>query len=135
MDGFRKDRILVGEAASVLSSIQEAVAFVREQAGQLMSNRGTPLIYVYLRVHDVPSVDIDPEYVVTAADTRKRLLKVERQLAERLKLHTVREQLIALDQADKLVEDELVAEWHELFSSHLDDVRQGESFTDLGELE
>lgn len=52
---------------------------------------------------------------------REELEAVEARLATALSLDvgTIRPTLIALDQEGKLVEDELVADWHELHAQYL----------------
>lgn len=67
--------------------------------------------------------DLDPECFETFEDTKEKLEEVERDLAKRLKLPRgvhVRRRLIALDRCGKLVEDELVSRWHDLYSSYVD---------------
>lgn len=56
----------------------------------------------------------------------ERLTEVEALLAKRLDIsNNVREELIRLAKSHQLVEDELVAEWYELYSSYLDDMENG----------
>lgn len=65
--------------------------------------------------------DLAPECFETFEDVKEELEAVERELARRLKLRRpIRRTLIALDRANKLDEDELVARWHELYSSYAD---------------
>lgn len=58
--------------------------------------------------------------IETPAQLLAKLTAVERQLAERLGLQAdVREQLMRLDRAGQLVEDELVRDWHDLYASYV----------------
>lgn len=68
--------------------------------------------------------DEDLACVVTPEMAKQRLLGIERQLAARFGVDpsNVREHLLRLDLANKLVEDELVADWHEALSSHVSDL-------------
>lgn len=60
--------------------------------------------------------------VMTFEDTKQLLDEVEQKLAEREGLHgnNIHEQLIALDKAGKLVEDNLVADWYDALAWHND---------------
>lgn len=60
--------------------------------------------------------------VETYEQAKARLEEVEDQLARRLGLgrRLIRRELIALDRRGELVEDELVALWHELHSNYVD---------------
>jgi hypothetical protein len=60
--------------------------------------------------------------VITFEQTRIRLERVERQLAERLKLgpRNIRGTILKLIRAGRLPEDELVAEWNEQYSNYMD---------------
>jgi hypothetical protein len=70
---------------------------------------------------------IDPECLSTFEMVRDELQDVERRLAQRLKIRrAVRRELFALDRCGKLVEDELVNRWHELYASYIDYVREAE---------
>lgn len=67
-----------------------------------------------------------------------RLQAIEAQLAERLGLipnFNIREQLVVLDLGGQLIEDELVADWHEAYSSYLDDIREEKERITLDEIE
>lgn len=64
---------------------------------------------------------IDEECLVTREQTEARLVLVESELADRLGIReNVRHTLIQLDKSNELVEDELVADWHDLYASYLD---------------
>jgi len=69
--------------------------------------------------------DLDPECFETFEDVKEELEEVERNLATRFKIRRhVRRELIVLDRANKLVEeDDLVARWHELYTAYVDWVR------------
>lgn len=59
--------------------------------------------------------------IVTFEMTKARLEAIEARLAERFGLTgDVREQLIAMDEDNRLVEDELVADWHCEMASYID---------------
>ena len=63
----------------------------------------------------------DSECFETFEDIKEQIEEVERQLADRFKIRRhIRRALIALDRANKLEEDELVARWHELYSNYAD---------------
>ena len=67
----------------------------------------------------------DEGCVETFERTKDRLEEVERRLAVRLEIRkNVRCQLIARDRGGLLVEDELVAEWHDLYASYLEWTRE-----------
>jgi len=64
---------------------------------------------------------MDDDCIDTFETTRTRLGRVEHALAARLGIvGDVRRALIELDTAGRLVEDELVADWHDLLSSYID---------------
>jgi hypothetical protein len=57
------------------------------------------------------------EYIDTLDKAKARLEKIECQLGERHNLSgNIREQLFALDKEGLLVEDELVADWHQAYA-------------------
>lgn len=59
--------------------------------------------------------------IVTFEQTKERLENIEQELAKRLNIKdNIRETLIKLDMDNKLIEDELVAEWYCAYSSYLD---------------
>jgi hypothetical protein len=67
--------------------------------------------------------------VVTPEMMAKRLRGIERKLAERLGIEgtfegSIRQALVARDRAGELVEDELVADWHEAYALWCDDERE-----------
>lgn len=65
--------------------------------------------------------ELDAECVETFESTKEKLEAVERRLAEQLQIRgPIRRALITLDRAKKLVEDELVVQWHELLASYND---------------
>jgi len=71
--------------------------------------------------------------IQSGASTMERakadLERVERQLAERYSLvRNVRRELVALDRANELHEDDLVAEWHKLYSNYLEWLREESQF-------
>lgn len=69
----------------------------------------------------------DLDLVETFEQTKAALEAVEKRLAERLQLalrRNVRGELIARARQGKLVEDELVARWHELYASYMDSLRE-----------
>lgn len=72
-------------------------------------------------------MDIDDDCVVTFEQTKASLEAVEVKLADRLGLQgsNVREQLLSLDRDNRLVEDELVADWHGFLASYLDWLSHG----------
>jgi len=64
---------------------------------------------------------VDAECVETFETTRERLANVERQLAVKLGIRgNVRRELIERDRQRALIEDDLVADWHDLYASYLD---------------
>lgn len=68
----------------------------------------------------------DLDCVVTFADCVRDLEAVETKLAARFNLTgNIRNQLIAMDRANNLLEDELVADWHDLYSSYMEWIRHG----------
>ena len=75
--------------------------------------------------------DLD-DCIQTFEQTRDDLEEVERKLASKYGIRDrkhIRRTLIALDQQGTLIEDELVAHWHDLYSSYLDWAR-AESWND-----
>jgi hypothetical protein len=74
--------------------------------------------------HGMLGLALDRECVVTFEQTRDALEAVERRLADRLGIHAahghIRRELLKLDRAGQLDEDELVADWYDLFASYLD---------------
>jgi hypothetical protein len=67
----------------------------------------------------------DPECVETFEKTRDRLEEVERRLGVELNIRrNVRRELIARDRQGLLVENDLVADWHDLYASYLDWTRE-----------
>jgi hypothetical protein len=73
--------------------------------------------------------------IVTFEQVRDQLEAVEKQLAHRLGLQSpeVRRELIARDQRNELFEDELVAEWHDLYSSYLAEIPSRPSWVSVGQ--
>ena len=73
-------------------------------------------------------MDDDDGCFVTVDDAHDRLLGIEQRLAARYGIRqNFRRALLALDRAGKLVEDELVADWHDAydaFCSYLDDAHE-----------
>ena len=68
--------------------------------------------------------DLDNYPIETFKELEQKLLGVEYQLGLRFSLLTeVRSQLMQMDQENRLVEDELVAEWHCLYSSYVDSLQ------------
>lgn len=56
--------------------------------------------------------------IVTRENAEQRLFEIEQQLATRLSITgDVRAALMELDRAGKLIEDELVADWHDAYAS------------------
>lgn len=72
------------------------------------------------------------ECVVTFEQTREELEEIERRLAERYELRgkPIRLALIEMDKKGLLREDELVADWHEAYSSYLDWVQATRKLAD-----
>jgi hypothetical protein len=70
----------------------------------------------------VSDLDLDLDCVQTFEQVTEDLAEVETKLGARLGLRKqfVRRELIALDKQGRLVEDELVAHWHELYASYMD---------------
>jgi hypothetical protein len=68
------------------------------------------------------NLDDFADCVETYEQAKAKLEDVEDKLAQNLKLRrqTVRRELIAMDRRGELVEDELVALWHDLYSSYVD---------------
>lgn len=68
------------------------------------------------------NLDDFADCVETYEQAKAKLEDVEDKLAQSLKLRrqTVRRELIAMDRRGELVEDELVALWHDLYSSYVD---------------
>lgn len=61
---------------------------------------------------------------ITLEESKNKLEAVEARLAERFNLHgDIRSQLIEMDKNNLLVEDELVADWHDLYSWYMDWLR------------
>lgn len=61
------------------------------------------------------------ECFITFEQSQAELEGIEKKLAARLGIQeNVRETLILLDKNNKLVEDDLVADWHSALSSYLD---------------
>jgi hypothetical protein len=72
----------------------------------------------------------DITLIESLEDIKNKLIEVEQKLAKRLRLRArqkpfVRQILFILDAKNKLVEDELVAEWHDCYSSYMDKLRNG----------
>ena len=64
--------------------------------------------------------DLDPKGFETFDDIKEELREIEQKLATQLKIRRhVRRTLLALDRANKLYEDDVVARWHELYSRYV----------------
>jgi hypothetical protein len=95
--------------------------------------------YIYTkpgRYAEVPCITddqldmFDITLIESLEDIKNKLIEVEQKLAKRLRLRArqkpfVRQILFILDAKNKLVEDELVAEWHDCYSSYMDKLRNG----------
>lgn len=70
-------------------------------------------------------LDIDPECLMTFEKAITNLTRLDNILAERLNLdpYTARVNIIALDRANRLVEDEVVADWHCAYAWYVDYLR------------
>lgn len=70
-------------------------------------------------------LDIDPECIMTFEKNTAELVRLETILAGRLGLNpvTARLDLMALDKANKLVEDEVVADWHSSYAWYVSFLR------------
>ncbi len=64
--------------------------------------------------------EFDGCIVVTFEEAKEQLEEIERQLAIKLSITdpNIRDALIQLDRDGKLIEDELVADWHDLYSRY-----------------
>lgn len=69
--------------------------------------------------------EIDLDCIQTYQMMYDALIAVEQKLATRFKFDTndhqlIRQKLIEMDKKNELVEDEVVADWHDLYSSFVD---------------
>lgn len=78
------------------------------------------------------NLDDFADCVETYEQAKAKLEDVEERLAQALNLRrqTIRRELIARDRRGELVEDELVALWHDLYSSYLEWTRPDDTWGD-----
>ena len=74
----------------------------------------------------------DKECLVTFEQTKAALEAIEAKLAERFSLTgDVRAQLFLMDRENRLIEDDVVADWHDKMSSYIDWLRYSHAHQEL----
>ena len=79
---------------------------------------------------------IDADCIKRVDQTIARLQAIEAKLAKRLGLvSNIRDQLLELAKSGQLIEDELVADWHDAYSSYLNEVQEEKERITIDEIE